>query len=111
MSHERDTGNETFTWFTVGRYTVDPRFLLSEAIAELEEFGRVVDVYDEYGHFNTITLACDETFQSSAVRDELQANARWALPVTRRCGYPDVVNVTRESDGLVIDLEANASVG
>lgn len=98
--------NEPFTWFTVGRYTLDPRFLLDEAIAELEEFGHIVDVYDEYGHFNTITLACDETFQSSATPEELEANARWALPVTKRCGYPDIVNVTRESDGLVIDLEA-----
>ena len=99
--------NETFTWFTVGRYTLDHRFLLDEAIAELEEFGRVIDVYDEPGRVNTITLSCDETFRSSSTRDELEANARWALPVTQRCGYPDVVNVTRELDWLVIDLEAN----
>ncbi|TEA09184.1 hypothetical protein [Mycobacteroides salmoniphilum] len=101
--------NETFAWFTVGRYTVNPRFLLSEAIAELEKFGDVINVYDEYGHFNTIELACDETFRSSAARDELEANARWALPVTWRCGYPDVVNATREADWLVINLEAESS--
>lgn len=98
-------GGEIFTWSTVGRYTVDPRYLLAEAIAELEEFGDIVDVYDGYDHFNTITLACDETFQSSASRDELEANARWVLPVTLRCGYPDLVNVTSASDGVVIDLE------
>lgn len=100
--------SDTFTWYTVGRYTLDPRFLASEAIEELEQFGNVQEECDEFGHCVSVTLALDETFESSARQEDLEANARWALPISHRCSLPDIVNVTRQSDWLVIDLEPTA---